>query len=47
MKWSDRDLEMGLAVVTAVALSGVLFGHISTWWLFLPMILGGMLMSRR
>ncbi len=47
MKYSDRELEVAGTVVTAVTLSGVLFQHLNLIWLLLPMLFGGLLLSRR
>lgn len=47
MKWSEREVEPAVAIVTAVALPGVLFLHISVGWLFAPMVLAGWLMYLR
>jgi hypothetical protein len=36
-----------VTVAAAASLSGVLFGHISTWWLLVPIIFAGVLYYRR
>ena len=47
MKYSGRELEVAGTVVTAVTISGVLFQHLDPLWLFLPMLIGGLLLSRQ